>query len=88
MLELAVIDFQEISIILAAAAQVNGQDTPALCQRFYLQYTGHNRVTGEMPQEEPFIERDILDPYNMRIAQFNDLIHQCKRDNDAVMFFQ
>ena len=79
MFELAIVDFDEISIVLPTPAKVDCKNSPALGQGFNLQYPGHHRIARKMTLEKPFVKCHILDPDNMGIAEFNDFVHQRKR---------
>src|SRR5690606_19556631 len=41
-----------------------------------LEYAGHNRVSGEMPLEKPFVEGYILNSHNVGITHLDDLVDE------------
>ena len=64
------------------------QRIPPVCAKcFYLQNTGHYRVTGKMSLEKKFIERYIFYTHNIVIGKLNYLINQQKRIPVRQCFF-
>ena len=79
-LELHAVDLHEIGrVVLRIGDVAQHHDSAALRHRLDDEHAGHHRFVGEMPHEEGFVHRHILDAGDRVVVHVENPVHQQER---------